>query len=296
MGSSYVVTDGSGDVTSGAVASVGPVGRSTLPVGDLLDTTTMTVDLSVPECALAIGAHPDDIEFGAGSTLAKWADAGCRVHYLVLTDGSKGSWDPQEDIERLVADRQRECLQAAAMINGGAHVGKSGDRVHFLGQVDGELVNDHDTRREVARVIRSVRPDVVLGHDPWRRYRLHPDHRAAGFLTVDSLVAARDPHFFAELELEPHRPTALLLWEADLANHVERATGFTDAKVDALMCHQSQHETTMGLDPAKGRRSGNEGEHSGRAAFAAQVDWQLAQHGALAGIDAGEAFRLMDDL
>ena len=270
----------------------GPAGRSRLPIGDLLDTTTLTIDLSVPECALAVGAHPDDIEFGAGATLAKWADAGCRVHYLVLTDGSKGSWDPEEDLDRLVADRQRECLEAAAVIAGMAPGEGRADNVHFLGQVDGELVNDHATRREVARVIRSVRPDVMLGHDPWRRYRLHPDHRAAGFLTLDALVAARDPHFFSELELDPHRPSGLLLWEADLPNHVERVKGFATKKVDALMCHQSQHETTMGLDPDDGHQSG----HGGRAAFAAQVDWQLAQHGALAGLNAGEAFRLMDDL
>ena len=270
----------------------GPAGRSGLPVGDLLDSTTLTIDLSVPECAMAVGAHPDDIEFGAGATLAKWADAGCRVHYLVLTDGSKGSWDPEEDLDRLVADRQRECLEAAAVIAGMALGELQADNVHFLGRIDGELVNDHATRREVARVIRSVRPDVMLGHDPWRRYRLHPDHRAAGFLTLDALVAARDPHFFSELELDPHRPSGLLLWEADLPNHVERVKGFATKKVDALMCHQSQHETTMGLDSDDGHQAG----HGGRAAFAAQVDWQLAQHGALAGLDAGEAFRLMDDL
>ena len=91
-----------------------PAPASGLPVGDLLDTTTVTVDLPAPAVALAIGAHPDDIEFGAGATLAKWAAAGCRVHHLVLTDGSKGSWDPDEDLERLVADRMQECREAAA--------------------------------------------------------------------------------------------------------------------------------------------------------------------------------------
>ena len=160
--------------------------------------------------------------------------------------------------------------------------------MRFLGAVDGELVNDVDTRREVARVIRQLRPQVLLGHDPWRRYRLHPDHRAAGFLTLDALVAARDPHFFPELGLEPHRPTALLLWEADLPNHVERTAGFDAVKVDALMCHHSQLVTTMGLDDGAAS--------SGRQAFAARIAWQLAQHGAVAGIDSGEAFHLIDQL
>ena len=66
------------------------------------------VDLPVPARALAIGAHPDDIDFGCGGTLAKWAAAGCAVTELVLTDGSKGSWDPKADRETLVALRQEE--------------------------------------------------------------------------------------------------------------------------------------------------------------------------------------------
>ena len=129
---------------------------------------------------------------------------------------------------------------------------------------------------------------MLLGHDPWRRYRLHPDHRAAGFLTLDALVAARDPHFFPELDIEPHRPTSLLLWEADLPNHVERSNLFEGAKVDALLCHSSQLESTM--------RVGDSGQTSSREAFAARIAWQLAQHGAVAGIDAGEAFHRIDDL
>ena len=259
---------------------------SGLPTGDLLDTATVTVDLPVPRRALAVGAHPDDIEFGAGATLAKWAAAGCEVHHLILTDGSKGSWDPDEDLERLVTSRMEECRRAAARL--GAGPSEVTDGVRFLGAVDGELVNDVDTRRDVARVIREVRPDVLLGHDPWRRYRLHPDHRAAGYLTLDALVAARDPHFHPELAPAPHRPTALLLWEADLPNHVERSAGFESAKVDALLCHHSQHETTMGVTTVDGAPA--------REAFASKIAWQLAQHGAVAGIESGEAFHLLDKL
>ena len=195
-------------------------------MGDLLTSGPVTVDLTVPASALAIGAHPDDIEFGCGATLAKWAAGGCRLHHLVLTDGSKGSWDPDADLVALVSARRRECRAAADVIDGGAGAASgSDDRVILAGQVDGELENGVDQRREVARIIRTVRPTVVLGHDPWRRYRLHPDHRAAGFLTVDALVAARDPHFFPELALAPHRPEVLLLFEADLPNHLEDARG-----------------------------------------------------------------------
>jgi LmbE family N-acetylglucosaminyl deacetylase len=269
----------------------GPDGPSGLPVGDLLSTGPITVDLPVPEVALAVGAHPDDIEFGCGATLARWAAGGCRIHHLILTDGSKGSWAPDADLSHLMAERANECRAAAGVIDGAGERGRSGptgERVLFLQRVDGELDNGASERREVARIIRLLRPAVLLGHDPWRRYRLHPDHRAAGFLTVDALVAARDHHFHPELGLDPHRPRALLLFEADLPNHLETAVGYEQTKVDALLCHRSQLESTMGI-------SGSPTE-ADRSAFAAKVQHQLAAHGALADRAPSEAFRLIDDL
>jgi LmbE family N-acetylglucosaminyl deacetylase len=130
-----------------------------------------------------------------------------------------------------------------------------------------------------------VRPDVVLGHDPWKRYRLHPDHRAAGFLTCDGIVAARDPHFFPEQGLAAHRPSALLLWEADEVNHIEDVSGFVDAKLTALEAHASQFESTM--------RAVDE---SGMAAFRERMRQRLAEHGARVGVGAGEAFAAVNDL
>jgi len=269
-----------------------PPGPSGLPVGDLLVAEPITLELGVPAVALAVGAHPDDIEFGAGATLAKWAAAGCRVHHLVLTDGSKGSWDPDADLADLVTERRDECRAAAAVIDGADGGRQREDRVIFLPWIDGELENGADQRREIARVIRLVRPVILLGHDPWRRYRLHPDHRAAGFITLDGLVAARDHHFFPELGLAHHRPDAVLLWEADLPNHVEKANGFELTKVDALLCHRSQLESTMGVDPAAPPDEAT-GERDG---FAAKVRHQLASHGSLAGQPSAEAFRLITDL
>ncbi|HEX3839346.1 MAG TPA: PIG-L deacetylase family protein [Acidimicrobiales bacterium] len=268
-----------------------PAPASGLPVGDLLFDRPVSVDLPVPPSALAIGAHPDDIEFGCGATLARWARAGCRVHHLVLTDGSKGSWDPDEDLDALVAARADESRAAAAVIDGGRNPLPSDDRVLFLGRVDGELVNGPGERREVATLIRRLSPAVVLAHDPWRRYRLHPDHRHAGFLSLDALVAARDPHFFPEIGIAPHRPEALLLFEADLPNHVEDAAGFEAIKIEALMSHASQGVSTMGFETSPSGQPAADIE-----AFAAKVQDQLAAHGALASIRSGEAFHLIDDL
>jgi LmbE family N-acetylglucosaminyl deacetylase len=240
-----------------------------------------SLDLPTPSRALAIGAHPDDIEFGCGGTLAKWAAAGCDIRHLVCTDGSKGSWDAEQDPGELVATRQAEQRAAARVLGGRADV-------VFLGEIDGELQADLRLRAAVAYWIRHIRPDIVLGHDPWRRYRLHPDHRNAGFLVTDGIVAARDPHFFADQDVAPHRPQALLLWEADEPDHVEDVTGTVEIKLAALLEHRSQFRSTMRIaDPL----AADEVDR-----FRDRVTAQLAEHGGLAGVQTGEAFKLMPRL
>jgi len=206
----------------------------------------VSVNLETPARALAIGAHPDDVEFGAGGTLAKWAAAGCEISHLVCTDGSKGSWDLDDDIASLVATRQEE--QRAASRALGATVEGHGGSVVFLGWRDGELDSGLRQRWEICHWIRRLKPDVVLGHDPWKRYRLHPDHRHAGLLAVEGIVAARDPHFFPEQNIEHHRPSALLLWEADEPDHTEDVSSFLDTKLAALLEHRSQFRSTMHID------------------------------------------------
>jgi LmbE family N-acetylglucosaminyl deacetylase len=244
----------------------------------------MQRDVPTPASALAIAAHPDDVEFGCGATLAKWAAAGCAVHHLVCTDGSKGTWDPDQELLALVAQRQDEQRTAARAL------GATGEVV-FLGWPDGELDSGMRQRWQVAYWIRRLTPEVVLGHDPWKRYRLHPDHRHAGFLTVDGVVAARDPHFFPEQSLPHHRPSALLLFEADEPDHVE---GVSDADVEcklaALESHRSQLVSTMHIDAS------SPGHEAQRNAFRARVRDRLAEHGALAGIPLGEAFKAITDL
>ena len=229
-----------------------------------------------PARALAVGAHPDDVEFQCGATLARFASAGCEVSHLICTDGSKGSWEVEDDLDALVERRKDEQRAAAATL------GATGEVV-FLGEIDGELESSRALQAELAAWIRRLKPDVVLGHDPWKRYRLHPDHRNAGFLTVDAVVAARDPHFFADQGLAHHRPDALLLFEADEPDlHVD-VTGFAGAKCDALECHVSQFRTTMYIDP--------DDDGTQRRAFRNRVTARLAEAGEEVGVTHAERFK-----
>jgi LmbE family N-acetylglucosaminyl deacetylase len=239
---------------------------------------TWTTNLATPSIALAIGAHPDDVEFGCGGTLAKWADAGCVVHHLVCTDGSKGTWDVNADTAALVVTRQREQRAAAAAL------GASGEVV-FLGWPDGELESSLRQRWQIAYWIRKLMPAVVLGHDPWKRYRLHPDHRNAGLLACDGIVAARDPHFFPEQALPHHRPSTLLLWEADAPDHAEDVSATVAIKLRAMEAHESQFESTMkARDPDQ------------LDAFRTRVRDRLAGLGRAHDMDAAEVFKRISDL
>lgn len=241
---------------------------------------TSTSNLPTPERVLAIAAHPDDIEFECGATLAKWAASGAIVYHLICTDGSKGTWDANADTVALVEIRQAEQREAARRL------GATGE-VHFLGAVDGELTDELHWRREVARVIRLTRPTVVLGHDPWKRWRLHPDHRNAGFLAVEGIVAARDPFFFPELELERHRPDTLLLFETEEIDHVEDVEGFTEPKIEALLAHESQFETTMVI---------TDEPDSETAAFHAREMEQMSMMAAGTDFTYAEGFHRIDEL
>jgi LmbE family N-acetylglucosaminyl deacetylase len=219
---------------------------------------------------LAFGAHPDDVELQAGGTLAGWAARGAHVEMACFTAGEKGSADPAADPATLARVRRAEATAAARAL------GAKGP-VHFLGAVDGELEVTMALRLAVARLVRTVRPDVVLGHDPWRRWLLHPDHRAAGLLTVDGVVAAREPLYAPALAAEglaAHRPHTVLLFGTDAPDELVDVTAAIDAKLASLRVHASQLP-----DPADTER---------------RVRTWNAAIGAGAGLHYAEAFHTLD--
>ncbi len=185
-----------------------------------------------PRRALAVMAHPDDIEFMAGGLVSRWARAGTELHYCLLTDGNSGSRDPHASPIDLALKRRDE--QRAA----GGLVGVRG--YHFLGRTDGRLVADLDLRLAIARVIRATRPDAVLTCDPQffydAMYLNHPDHRAAAEATLAAIMPIANtrlaaPELLAD-GLEPHdvsevyiaAPARVTLWvpvtSEDLARQI----------------------------------------------------------------------------
>ncbi len=200
----------------------------------------------IPGPVLAVFAHPDDAEIAAGGTIAKWAAAGRAVHLLILTNGDRGSQDPQQDRAELARIRAAESDDAAEVM------GLAG--MEILGTPDGELANTHHVRAEVARTIRRVKPAILLSCDPtaWffgNRYFNHSDHRTAGAVALDAAFpGAGNPHFFDDQlaeGLEPWNvPEIRLAWSTD-PNEYEDVTGFMEAKLEALRCHRSQVEGDM---------------------------------------------------
>ena len=194
-----------------------------------------------PQKILVILAHPDDPEFFCGATLARWAKAGHSIHYFLMTNGNKGG-GPDITPEQLVPLRQAEQRKAAALIGA--------ESVKFLDMEDGYLVPSLDLRREVVRLIRREKPDVLVTCDPTLLYswfgRLnHPDHRAAGQVVLDSVFpAAGNSHFFPELidneGLQPHTPREVWVSLAASPTVTLDVTSTWEIKINALKEHKSQ--------------------------------------------------------
>lgn len=184
---------------------------------------------------LAIMAHPDDCEFTCAGTFAKWIAQGDVVEYVLCTSGNKGSWDPQMTSEQVAAIREKEQQDAARELGVSECI--------FLRHNDGELEVTLRFREELALVIRQRKPDVVVTHDPWRHYTIHPDHRAAGFSAIDAVAAARDHLYYPHQltgGLTPQRVKELYLFGPQEPNFWVDISDTFDKKIAALMKHKSQ--------------------------------------------------------
>jgi LmbE family N-acetylglucosaminyl deacetylase len=192
--------------------------------------------------ALVVAPHPDDAEFGAGGTIARWVAEGRSVVLVVCTNGDRGSADPAVDSATLARLRREEQTKAAKVLG-------VVDLV-FLDLPDQGLEDTPEYRRQLVREVRRYRPTVVATTDPYRRYIWHRDHRITGQVTLDAIYPfARDRLAYPDLVeegLEPHKVKEVWLWGAEETNHCIDVSATFATKLKALRCHRSQVGTETG--------------------------------------------------
>lgn len=192
---------------------------------------------------MGVGAHPDDLEWYAGGTIARLAREQAEITFVVCTSGDRGSYDPAADPREIAEQRQAEQRDAARRLGVG--------QVIFLGQGDGELAPDPALRKELASLYRQYRPELLLAFDPWKAYELHPDHLAAGTAALDARMASKMPLYYPELRtqgLDAWAIRELWLFNANAANHFVDVSATLEEQFRALACHRSQ--TTVYDDAA----------------------------------------------
>jgi LmbE family N-acetylglucosaminyl deacetylase len=187
---------------------------------------------------LVITAHPDDVDFGAAGSVAAWTAAGDSVSYCVVTNGDAGGFDPSVPRNEIPGIRQAEQRAAASVVGV--------ENVVFLGYPDGRLEVSLDLRRDLARVIRQVRPQRVVCPSPermWDRvFASHPDHLAAGEAAMCAVYPdSRNPFSFPEIaDLEAHVVEEVWIMASPRADVYVDVTATFDKKVAALRAHVSQ--------------------------------------------------------
>lgn len=195
-----------------------------------------------PKVVLGVAAHPDDLDFSASASIAKFIQEGAKAYYLILTDGGSGSEDRSMTPEKLQKIRQEEQRKAGKILGL--------TDVFFCNYRDGTLQNTLEVKKEVVRIIRQVKPDVVITMDPSVLYSAkngfinHPDHRAAGQAALDAVFPlARDHMSFPELleeGLEPHKVPTMLLMNFNDYNFAVNVSDTLELKFKGLEAHASQ--------------------------------------------------------
>jgi LmbE family N-acetylglucosaminyl deacetylase len=199
------------------------------------------LDDGAVERALVVTAHPDDVDFGAGGTIAQWTDRGIDVTYCICTDGDAGGFDPDVPRSEIPGIRRAEQIAAAKELGV--------EDVRFLGYQDGRLEVTFDLRRDISRVVRDVRPQRMVVQSPERNWaRLpssHPDHLAAGEAAIFAIYPdARNPFAYPELlaveGLDAWKVAETWVMAHPASAHYVDVTDTFDRKVEALRRHVSQ--------------------------------------------------------
>ncbi len=212
---------------------------------------------------LAIGAHPDDTDFGASGTIAKWVEEGATACYVICTDGSRGSEDPRMTHKKLAAIRKSEQEEAAKVLGV--------KKVFFLNHPDTQLVSDLKLKEELVRVIRTVKPNIVITMDPTFYYSEefinHTDHRAAAVAAMDAVFPlSRDRLTFLEHEkvgLRPHKVEEILFVSFGGGEFFVDISKTIEKKIKALALHKSQFENFADVEKRVRKRAKMLGKKGG---------------------------------
>lgn len=214
---------------------------------------------------LAIVAHPDDIDFGGAGSVAKWIKEGAKVSYIILTDGTRGSEDMSITASQLREMRQEE------QRNAGKVVGLTD--IYFMDNPDGALQNTPEVQKPVVKIIRQLKPDIVITTDPTYVYDAengfinHPDHRNAGQIALDCVFPfARNGRSFPELLEEGHEIHSVgtvLINNIGKANFYVDISDYLDTKLEAIKQHVSQYEDFPSIKERMTARAEQLGERIG---------------------------------
>lgn len=208
---------------------------------------------------LVVAAHPDDPEFGAGGTLAKYILQGANVYYVICTRGNRGSRHQQIDQDKLAKLRVEEQTRASQITGV--------KQVFFLDHEDGNLLADVNLKEEVTRFIRKLKPDMIFTHDPSWFYIFredhaiinHHDHRQTGIATLDAVYPlSRDLASFPEhldQGLTPHKVLEVCLFSFDNPNFLVDVTETFAIKIKAILAHKSQVDDPRKLRERLGERA-----------------------------------------
>ena len=195
---------------------------------------------------LVVTAHPDDLDFGAGGTIASWTKAGIEVSYCILTNGDQGGEDPNIARSEMPKIRQREQREAGAILGA--------KNITFLNHVDGWLEPTIERRKEVVREIRKVKPDRMVIQSPernWDRlFSSHPDHLAAGEIAIQAVYPdSRNAFAFEDLlkneGLQPWRVREVWMMSTNQPDHFVDITSTFDKKLAALHAHVRDRKSVV---------------------------------------------------
>jgi len=188
------------------------------------------------KCLLAIGAHPDDLEFGCSVTVRNLIKEGYDAYYVIITNGENGCKKKVKTVQERINIRKNEQLDAAKKIGV--------KKVYFFGEKDGFLEYKESIRKKLTLLIKTLKPEIVFSFDPanldFTSINLfHRDHRTTGLLAFDSVFAAKNEFIYPHKN-GAHKVEKMYLFVTNSPNYFLDITDDINFKLDVLSSYKSQ--------------------------------------------------------